>query len=81
MQTKHYSGDRIAGVKNPKQTDYSEFEDHKDPRIRLVNQYVVQRGSQDLERQLCWGLPGGAPCMRAAIKGRRLCWHCERGIE
>lgn len=76
-----YIGDRVALVQGGRgfRTKYRE-----PPPLSadmLLNVYVRQPHSQDLDRPLCFGLVRGRPCVRVAIKGRVLCWWCERGRE
>ena len=49
--------------------------------IALIELYVRQPGAKDRTRPLCWNVVNGQVCIRQAIKGRLLCWHCERGKE
>ena len=49
--------------------------------IALIELYVRQPGAKDRTRPLCWNVVNGQVCIRQAIRGRELCWHCERGKE
>ena len=68
-------------VITPSKITYVDLDVEKDPRVREVNRYVSQPGSQDLTRPLCFNVVGGRPCVRVVVSGREKCWFCERRIE